>query len=225
MKRVAAVILLLAACGCSGVPFKEAPRVPLAKTDPSMVCDAFREKTPGKFSLLASIMFEFNLLRRMAALGTIEADAGARKFTAAVFNPVGVKLFELASAGDVVETRYVIGALAGKGDLAGAVGGDIARVYFDLVPSPGAKVKTTKYRAIFEEKSGSGRLRRIFSGSPGLLSVKEYRERGDLVWRIRYYQYREVGGKLFPGGVVLDNFKYGYRLVVKLKEVYPDAGN
>jgi hypothetical protein len=105
------------------------------------------------------------------------------------------------------------------------VGGDIKRVYFDLIPSPKAKVKVKKYSVVFEEKAGKGLMRRVFAGPGGNLIRKEFFERGDLVWRVAYYEYREVDGKLFPGGVVMDNFKRGYRLIIKLKEVYRDAQN
>ena len=32
--------------------------------------------------------------------------------------------------------------------------------------------------------------------------------------------YRSKGGKIFPGGVVLYNYQYGYSLIVKVKEVH-----
>jgi len=218
-------LAVLFAAGCSGIPFKKADKVPVDGTDPRAVVEKFASRIPSRFSLLVSLMFDYSLIRRMSALGTVEGDYPTGNFAAAVMNPLGVKMLEVARAGGKIEPRYVIDALAGKGDAAGAVGTDIARVYFDLVPLPGARVAVHKYRLVFDEETPEGRVRRVFSGPDAVLTTKECYERGSLSWRVSYYEYRDLGGKLYPQGVVLDNFKHNYRLIVKLKEVYPDAGN
>jgi hypothetical protein len=222
---LAMLAVTILAAGCSGIPFKEAPKVPVDGTDPRAVVDRFASRIPGRFSLLVSLVFDYSMIRRMSALGTVEGDTARDRFTAAVVNQMGVKIMELASTGGKIEQRYLIGALAGKGDVAGAVGADIRRVYFGLLPAPSARVTSRKYRLVFDEKTPAGRERRVFSGPDAALTLKEGYERGDLSWRVYYFEYREIGGKLYPGGVVLDNFKHNYRLIVKLKEVYPDAGN
>jgi hypothetical protein len=33
------------------------------------------------------------------------------------------------------------------------------------------------------------------------------------------YEYQYDKGRLYPGGIVLENFKYGYSLIARLKEI------
>ena len=95
--RTAAILFFLAA-GCSGIPFKEAPKVPVDGTDPRAVVDRFASRIPGRFSLLVSLVFDYSMIRRMSALGTVEGDTARDRFTAAVVNQMGVKILELESA-------------------------------------------------------------------------------------------------------------------------------
>ena len=59
----------------------------------------------------------------------------------------------------------------------------------------------------------------MFAGSEGLLVQKCYYESGRKVWSASYYEYRRKHGKLYPDGIILEHHDYGYRLVVRLKEI------
>jgi len=38
-------------------------------------------------------------------------------------------------------------------------------------------------------------------------------------WRVRYYDYRPGdGGRLFPHGIVMDNFQFHYRIIIKNRD-------
>ena len=52
-----------------------------------------------------------------------------------------------------------------------------------------------------------------------MLIEKRYYEKNRLLWSIFYYEYRQDHGKLYPGGIILRNYRFGYNLVVRLKEV------
>lgn len=219
-------MILASLAGCAGVPFERPARVPMGGADPAAVARAFGERTPRRFSLVATILFRYNWLRKMSAIGCIDVDATRREFTVACFNPLGVKLFEIASAGNEVVRRDVFPALAEKGDVAGAVARDIGRVYFDLLPPAGAIPRNHPRKIEFRAPAEGGEVRHVFAGPSGDLTEKRwYDEKGSLVWRVSYYEYRDERAGRIPRGVVLDNFKHGYRLVVKVKEIAENAEN
>ena len=220
-RRISALVLFAAIlAGCAGVPFKSAEKAEIPAGDPWAVCSVFGGKNPDKFSLLNTIEFNYGWFSRMSAIGAIELDGPGDRFVAACFTPLGIKLFEVGYSAGKLEPRYVFKQLAEKGDVARAVGEDIKKIYFDMLPAPGAAVKAGKYSLVFEGKRGDGVIRHIFAG-PGANLVEKcfYGANGRLSWKVSYYEYETVNGKVFPGGIVLENVKYGYTLTVRLKKV------
>jgi hypothetical protein len=219
MKRLVATILAALLAGCvSAVPFKEAPLVPLQNSDPQMVVERFRSGNPDNFQLLSSIVFEYTWFT-FGGIGYIEVNAKDRFYKVACMNYMGVKLFEVSGNREGILSQSAIGPLADKGDIARAVGGDIMRVYFDLVPSAQARIAHKKDRLVFRQPSGEGALEYVFAGEPADLRTKTYYEDNRAVWRISYYEYLLQDGKQFPMGIVLQNYKHGYRLIVRQKEI------
>ncbi|HSQ77323.1 MAG TPA: hypothetical protein VLN91_00380, partial [Nitrospirota bacterium] len=127
-------------------------------------------------------------------------------------------LFALSGDQDSVTSQYSIAAFTKYGDIASAVGTDIRRIYFDLVPAPEAKIWKKKYKLIFRQGSGPGFLEYVFAGRDGDLIEKNYYENNGLVWRVSYYEYRDQDGKRWPQGVVFTHYDYRYRLTVRHKE-------
>jgi hypothetical protein len=205
-------IVLLA--GCSGIPFRETPLVPMAGTDPTNVVERFKADSPDAFQLLNTIVFEYRW-RKFSGLGMVGVDTKDRTFVIACINQMGVKLFELTGDREGAVTGFVMPELAKQGNFAEVVGEDIKRIYFDLLPSPQATIEREKYR----QGSGTGLLEYVFAGPEGNLLEKNYYEDGFAVWTISYYEYTRNKGKLYPAGTILKNAKYGYSLMVKLKEI------
>ncbi|MFA6054224.1 MAG: hypothetical protein WC769_02495, partial [Thermodesulfovibrionales bacterium] len=106
-----------------------------------------------------------------------------------------------------------------KGDFSAIVGEDIKRIYFDQIPSSEAAIVKEKYRIIFRQPSGAGIMEYIFAGPDVNLTEKSYYEDDALVWRVSYYEYQSDERKLYPRGIILKNYKYGYGFMVKLKEI------
>jgi hypothetical protein len=132
---------------------------------------------------------------------------------------MGIKLFELSGDKDSVRTNFVLKELMRMGDLPRIVGEDIRRIYFDNIPSEKATVQKDKRRVIFSEPSGAGIIRYVFAGRDLGLIEKKYYEKKRLLWSVFYYEYRQDHGKFYPGGIILRNHRFGYNLVVRLKEV------
>ena len=110
---------------------------------------------PESFQLLNTIVFEYTWFT-FGGIGYLEINAADRFYKVACMNHMGVKLFEVSGNRDGVLSQSAIGPLADKGDIARAVGDDIMRVYFDLVPSAQARVAHKKNPARFQAAVGCG---------------------------------------------------------------------
>jgi hypothetical protein len=148
----------------------------------------------------------------------VQVNSETGVFRAAGMNPMGVKLFELSGDSRAVTSHYAIEAFARYGDIATAVGNDIRRIYFDLVPGKEAKIRKKTNKLVFRQSAGSGIVEYLFAGADGDLIEKKYYEDNGIRWRVSYYEYHDQQGKRWPQGVVFINYEHGYRLTVRNKE-------
>ena len=204
--------------GCAGIPFQETSFVSMESVDPQAVLESFRDSSPERFQLLNTIVFQYRFNQFMA-LGYIDVNTNEKSFRVTSMNPMGVKLFELSGDKESVVSHFVMPELAKRGDVAAFIGMDIKRIYFDLIPSSEAKIEKKKFKIIFRQSSGPGIMEYVFAGVNGNLIEKKYYEDDTLIWQISYYEYQQDKGKLYPRGIVFKSFKYGYSLIVKLKEI------
>lgn len=210
------ICLLLGGAACTSVPFQQTELVPFSEA-PARVVERFREAAPERFQLLSSVVFEYNW-QAFSGLSSLEIDRSSAGFRVAGMTALGIKLFELSGGREGITTRYSVAAVSKYGDLADAVGSDIRRIYFDLVPAPHATVRRKRTKLIFRQPSGSGSLEYVFAGAAGDLIEKRYYEDAGIVWRAAYYEYADQKGKRFPRGIVFIHYDHGYRLTVRHKE-------
>ena len=222
MRRLALLGLgILGALGCSGVPFREVDRVSLEGVDPEAVRERFASSLPVSFRIVNTVTFEFKG-KAFAAIGYTEVDTARRTFTVIGLHPAaGVKLFEVSGDSENTESSYALEAFTTHGDISRAVGDDTRRMYFDRLPGSDATVSQERYRIVFRQPAGDGEIEFVFAGGEGALVEKHYFERGRKIWSVAYYEYRRDNGKLYPDGIILDHHQYGYRLLVRLKEIRP----
>ncbi len=205
--------------GCAAtVPFNEAVPIAFDRVDPAQLVSVFSASVPDRFHLLSSIVFEYNWYT-VAGLGYLEMNTQDRSYKVLCMNHLGVKLFEFAGDRNGLTSQYAIEPLARRGNIAATVGEDIKRIYLDLVPAPDARFILRKQSALFRQRSGDGSLEYEFSGEGMHLTGKTYREDHRAVWRVSYYEYRQQNGRFYPMGIVFSNFRYGYRLIVRQKEI------
>lgn len=204
--------------GCSSIPFQKTAYVPLNEDDPLIVIERFKDNLPSRFQLINTIVFMYNW-NTFSGIGYIDVNTQEEKFTVVCINPIGIKLFEISGDKDGVDQHFVLDKFAEEGDLAGAVGGDIKRIYFDLVPSLEAEIAKKKFQVVTRQPLGSGIVEYIFAGADGHLVEKKYYEKDILNWRVSYYEYQQRDGKIYPRGIIFKNYKYRYSLTVRLKEI------
>lgn len=218
-RRLLLLLCVLSIAGCVSMPFQKTADVSVAATDPNAVVEKFREASPETFQLLKTITFQYGFLT-FSGLGFAEVDTKEKTFSVVCMNHMGVKLFEVYGNKEEIKAPFVMDELKRGGNIALAVGEDIKRVYFDLIPSAEAKVEKEKYRILFSQPSGRGVLELVFAGTGLNLVEKTYYEDGRPIWSVSYYEYQQKKGKFYPGGIVLENYKYSYKLIIRLKEIY-----
>ena len=219
MKRLAFVLLMLfLMTGCESIPFKKTLDEPYSSVDPAMVRERFQAGIPERLRLLNTIVFEYNW-KTFSAIGFVDVNTAERTCTLVSINQMGVKLFELSIDKDSANTLFALPEFTSKGNFGKMVGEDIKRVYFDLVPSKEAEVDRKKFSVIFRQQEREGTAEYVFSGPDQYLTEKAYYEKGTPVYRVSFYEYISKDGKIYPGGTILKNYLYGYRLIIRLKEV------
>lgn len=219
MKRLAVVLFILFfLTGCESIPFKKALDEPYSSADPAMVRERFQASIPEHFRLLNTIVFEYNW-KTFSAIGFVDVDTAERTCTLVSINQMGVKLFEISIDKENINTIFALPEFTAKGNFGKMAGEDIKRTYFDLVPAKEAEVDRKKFSVIFRQQEGEGTAEYVFSGPGQYLTEKTYYEKGTPVYRVSFYEYLNKDGKIYPGGTILKNYLYGYRLIIRLKEV------
>jgi hypothetical protein len=208
------VAVAVLGAGCSTVPFRSLPRGPMAAEAPSGVLARFEGALPGSFRIVNSVVFQFHGFR-FSSLGYVAVDSAARSFAIAGMNPAGVKLFEITGTNDQVTSRFMIEGFPHEAALAAAIGQAIREMYFDLVPPADADARPGRDALVFRTAG----VEYIFGGADGNLVEKRFRRGWRCRRRIGFYDYRRQDGKLYPGEVVLFDRRYGYSLIVRLKEI------
>ncbi|HNW39636.1 MAG TPA: hypothetical protein PL125_06570 [Candidatus Omnitrophota bacterium] len=212
------LFLIVFICGCSSIPFKHLSYVSFEEVDPQALRNDFLNKLPVEFELLNSTIFKYRHFN-FSSLGITRVDTLNGNLNVAGFNHLGVKLFDLSLIDKKINCQYALPEFTRRGDFTTAAINDIKKIYFDRIPSPSAKVKKEKYRVIFKEQLEEGRLEYVFSGEGNFLAEKNYYLKNRKIWSIFYYNYIFNNGKVFPEGILLKHYQYGYQLIVRLKEI------
>ncbi len=217
------VLILLSAfvfAGCTSVPFKTVPQIAPGTNSAETVRAAFACTQDSNYEALQSVVFQM-FGRKMTGLGYFSVDTETSTFALSCMTPMGMKLFDIQGQGDAVKAVFALPQFGQKENLARAVGLDLKRTYFNNIPSESAEIRREKHRFIFVQRQADGRTEYDFGGPEQFLLEKRFYEGRKLVCRIRYYEYEPQDGFFYPRGIVLDNRKYHYRLILRLKSVYP----
>jgi hypothetical protein len=210
---------LLVFAACSRAPAREGAAMHRAPGEPRDVVDAFARRLPDPLHVVNAATFELGWTT-MVVLGVTTVNAARSSFAVVGLHPAGsVKLFEVAGDRESIQHRFAQPSLLERGDLPSAVAEDTRRIYLDRIPSPEATWWRDEDGVRFRQPHGEGELEYTFGGSDGVLLEKAYIENERKVWTVRYRNYLERGGVLYPKAIVLEHHEYGYRLTLRLKEI------
>ncbi|MEN8255169.1 MAG: hypothetical protein ABFR33_06830, partial [Verrucomicrobiota bacterium] len=207
------------------VPFEAEPKADFRDVEPAAVVENFDASVGQRFELLQSVVFSF-FGKGFTGLGYLSIDPESDTYALSCMTPAGITLFELKGEGAEVEALFIPPQLEKHGDrIAEGMGRDLRRIYFGWSPPDGAEVKHKKNRLVFKAKQDGETVEHRYSGPRRLLTEKRFSKGWITRCIVRYYDYEEFDGRLYPKGIILYNKQFHYRMVLRLKTVYPVQDN
>jgi hypothetical protein len=219
MKRfvLAIPLVFLLVTGCATEHFSRPQQISIRDIQPEQLLDRFRNNLPETVHSLNSVVFDYAGINFLG-LGFVEIDRSKDSFRVICLNPMGVKLFDLSGDRSGTTTNFAIEPIAKYGEIGAAVAADIRRIYFDLLPPSGTEPRRGEYRVSYGSSTPTGIQEHIYAGVEGDLIEKRFYSDQFISWQVTYHDYRNIGGKRYPYGIVLTNYRDGYQLVIREKE-------
>ncbi len=216
MRRLAILLVLLAATGCSGVPFKPPAPAPTRRLSAGDLLDGLWNRGERVWRIRQSALFEFHGAK-VPMGGFLLLDAGRREARLVGLNDMGVKLFDLTVTASGQRENYLFPELARIPGVSGAIAGAVRHIFLAPQPQPGDRLRIEATDYLLTRSKGEEEIRFTFGGPEPLLLEKRVQGGGEK-WGVRYFEYRPAAGAMVPGGIVLDDAR-GYRLTLWLEEV------
>ena len=216
-RRLIAPLLLLFLIGCAPEPFVRQPLPLLKNVNPIDMRDSFARTIPPRFISDDTVIIHAPF-HHLAVLGVLRVDRAAGTFELAGLNQLGVRIFEVGGDRSGNTVRFAIPPLDQQRQILLSIAADVRSMYFDLLPADGAKVDLRPTYIRFREPTGQGTSIYEFGGQPRVLLEKRFAGWLGTVWRVRYFEYAQRDGLLYPRGVVMDNAQYHYRIIVKNRQ-------
>jgi hypothetical protein len=219
MRWVAILVAVFVGGGCAGEPFSR-PAFPVLKDPkPGVVREEFSRKVPeGNHGMHASsIRFPF---MDMTVLEKVVAEAGKEEVGVQGYMPMGMLLFDVSAGKGSVRVNSAVAEFGKYKFIVEAIGRDVREAFVDLSPGASAGAKVLPREVMFTEKTAGGTLSYEYAYDPPVLIEKRLSNFWGTVWRIRYYDYRAgEDGKLRPGGIVVDDRRNFFRIVLDGREL------
>lgn len=221
MRKPAIIIvpLLLLLTGCAAIPFEQPQLKTIGDVSGVEYVKQFRGRLPASANLLTTVVFK-GWGKTFSSLGLLQYDRNAGTFLIAGLTQMGIKIFELAGDQKQLTRGYTMPQIPKPDRFTKALADDIRHIYFDWLPPADAKVIKNKNTVVFTVPHNSGNIEYTYGGTqPALLTKRCYNRNDRLLWKAAYYEYQTHGDQLYPHGIVLNNYQYGYRLTITLTDV------
>lgn len=217
--RFACLAFFILAAGCAKIPFQEEPLPPL-NIGPAVILQQVARPLPVRFISDDTIIIQAPFHDDLAFLGVLRVDRAAGTFQLIALSHVGIKLFALTGDRNNVNLAFVLPPLESLRKILIAFGFDIARMYLDLIPDPNSKIDIESHEVDFTDKHSGQAVVYEFGGDP--LRLLEKHAGFFNSWRVRYYNFTSQSAGLYPRGVVMDNGRYRYRIIIKNRDMEID---
>lgn len=216
MPLIGVVLLLMSACAT--VPFAPTELTPTTPRTAAELSARLWSSGSGSLMIRQSALFELEGMRIPIA-GVMKLDLTSKSARLVGMNDMGVKLYDISVNAASSQAHFVIPDLARYPGFAEAVAVSVRRIFLAPEPAPGDMLQRTPTSYLLTRKTAvEGTLSFTFGGAEAQLLEKLYRGAAES-WRVRYYQYRRQQGRIFPGGIVLDDNRAGYRLTLWIESV------
>ncbi len=204
--------------GCYSDAFTRPPLPVLDRPNARTVQADFAVMQADKFTSTDSVIIKAPFRDDLAVLGVVQVDRKAGTFEVVGMNQMGLELFHLTGDRNGTNIQSAIPPLMEQKLVLLSIGQDIYRMFFDLAPPVDAnfEVKSTIIR--YE----AGDVIYEFGGKPIVLLDKHVQGFFGDKWHVRFYDYAEIAGHLYPRGIVMDNGHYHYQVVIKNRDWQSD---
>ncbi len=210
--------LLLLVSACATVPFASTELTPTVPRSAEALSAALWSSGTGSLLIRQSALFELAGMR-VPIVGIMKLDLSAKCARLVGMNDMGVKLYDISVDAASSQAHFVIPALARYPGFAEAVAVSVRRIFLAPEPAPGDTLQRTAMSYLLARDNGAGgTVRFTFGGADAQLLEKSCRGPAES-WRVRYYQYQRQQDSLFPGGIVLDDYRADYRLTLWIESV------
>ena len=221
MSRVVRLLVgasLLLVSACATVPFTPTELVPTVPRSASALVSGLWSAGAGNLLIRQSALFELEGMRVPIA-GIMKLDRSAKVARLVGMNDMGVKLYDISVDTVSSQAHFIIPDLARYPGFAEAVAVSVRRIFLAPEPAPGDTLERSATNYLLTRENGAGGTLRFMSGgTDALLLEKKFRGPAES-WQVRFYQYQRQQGQLFPGGIVLDDNRAGYRLTLWIESV------
>ncbi len=204
--------------GCASGPFAAVPTPVLHDPDPTAMRSAWSASLPTRFTTEDTVIIEFPG-NSLAFLGVLRIDRATRTFDVQGMNHLGLRAFLISGDPRKTEVLRAAPPLAKQPKVLQSIAQDIRRMYFDLVPDQTARVRVGARSVRYTEDRADAKIEFVIGGADGVLLEKSLTHWIRPVWRVKFYEYTPTLEGVFPRGIVLDNTRFHYRIVVKNRSV------
>jgi hypothetical protein len=205
--------------GCQSDPFARPTLPALVNPNPQAIRQNFPPSLPAQFTTDDTLILQFPFNIQFAMLGVLNVNRPKNTFEFYALNQAGVAYFHLAGDHGNLSVREALGPWQEHKDILLSIAQDIQNIYFDPSPIAGAHVQIKPTLVRFDQEAPGGYLIYDFGGQPVALLEKQLDGFFGPLWSARYYDYQTgEGGKTFPRGIVLDNSRFFYRLIIKNRD-------
>jgi len=212
------LFLLLSGCSSAPLPFAPHPVVPVrAGVDRAgLLAGDWRAGLPaGRWR--QSALFEWHG-RRLPMNGLLQFDRQGHSLQLLALNDLGLKLFLLRLDRTTQQLQLFQPALKGYAGLEDLLATALRRLLLQGPIPATARLQRQADGYLLQQSDEGRRAWFRFSGEPPLLTA--YGEGND--WQVDFYQLQDHQGRLWPEGMVLQDHRRGYRLLVRNEEFMAD---
>jgi len=215
-----AILFLFMGC-TTPIPFQKEPNANFHKLDSTLIPAQFNQHVGKNFEQLQSVVFHF-FRKNFTGMGYLSIDANKNAFALSCMTPSGITLFSIKGTNDKLESIFLPPQMKKhEKNITKSLSKDMQRIYLNWTPPKNAKIKKKKHYFEYQFKQGKETIRYRYAGSRHLLVKKSFSKGWRTQCIVRYYEYKEFNGKLYPTGILLHNKRFHYKMIFRLKKIYP----
>jgi hypothetical protein len=194
--------------------------VPLSPRSAAEIVGSDWSGTQGVLVIRQSVLLQM-LGGRWTMNGLLRLDPAAGTARLVALDDMGIKFFDLTVNASGYQEHYLLPALGRLPGLTATVAASVRRIYIDPRPNERDILQIQSDRYLLRRSDVDGETLFLFGGEPLQLLQKSWqgRDADHAGWQVRYFEYRNVEGRVWPRGIVLNDEANGSRLTLWLESV------